>query len=131
MSISKANKTKLENLCLTVLDLNGRAIISKKFGTPGNNLPTPIRGLPLVNIETNETTVDEVGCPEICFWLDKNKYELLCWNWVPGPGPGDFHLQFDTEDEAMDFIIAYYFEKNEYFEARRQYEETRIARQSK
>ncbi|WP_262151457.1 hypothetical protein [Chryseobacterium foetidum] len=60
-------------------------------------------------------------CPIIQISKDKNSFSASCWDWVPGPGPGDFHIYFDSEDELTEFLIHYYFEKNEYFEARRKY----------
>ena len=48
---------------------------------------------------------------------------LICWDWVPGPGPGDFEKTFFNEDEVVAFIVSYYFGKNEFFEARKKYHE--------
>ena len=60
-------------------------------------------------------------CPIIWVSKNKNNFSATCWDWVPGPGPGDFDIDFDSEDELIKFLINYYFEKNEYFEARKKY----------
>jgi hypothetical protein len=31
------------------------------------------------------------------------------WEYIPGPGPGDFQRFFDTLDEAIDAALDYYF----------------------
>ena len=28
-------------------------------------------------------------------------YSISVWNWVPGPGPGDFNEKFSTEEEVL------------------------------
>lgn len=126
MRISQSNKKRLEDLGLIIWETDNRCFIYKKTGVPGNCLPRLLL-FPLVDVETSVTTELESDCPTILFWLSENNYEVICWNWVPGPGPGDFELGFTSEESAIEFIISYYFEKNEYFEARRLYEEEKIA----
>ncbi|CAA7386143.1 hypothetical protein [Chryseobacterium fistulae] len=88
--------------------------ILKPKGVPGNFLPEdkqsqiPIRwgnrefftDSPVINIEKNEDI-----------------FSIICWDWTPGPGPGDFRIEVNSETEVVDFVINFYFEENIHFEA--------------
>lgn len=127
--MSPLSRKKLEDHGLTIWAPSSLTIVYKKAGQAGNMLPKHVY-FPIVNIETSVTTNLESSCPFIQFWLHENKYRVISWNWVPGPGPGDFDLEFSMEHEAIEFIISYYFGKNEYFEARKIYEESQLKSQS-
>jgi hypothetical protein len=47
--------------------------------------------------------------------------EITHWNFFPGPGPGDFKLNFENEEEAIHFIKSYYFGENVYRETLKTY----------
>jgi hypothetical protein len=126
MQMSAHLKQKLEALGLNVWEANQRCLVYKTIGRPGNRLPRTLSSN-FINVETHETTTIQTDCLMIQFWPSPNKYELICWNWVPGPGPGDFDLAFPTEEEAITFIISYYCGQNDYFEARKKYEEDKLA----
>ncbi|NRB84933.1 MAG: hypothetical protein HRU49_14370 [Winogradskyella sp.] len=95
----------------------------KKTGISGNSIPN-YKTIPVVTMDKNGETKSEItsDCPTMMLWFEKNQYQLVCWDWVPGPGPGDFELNFKDENSVVDFIESYYFGKNEYFEKRLEYE---------
>ncbi|MBO3460427.1 hypothetical protein G7B40_019980 [Aetokthonos hydrillicola Thurmond2011] len=39
----------------------------------------------------------------------KSKWIFEIWEWLPGPGPGDFQKSFESIDEAIAAILEYYF----------------------
>jgi len=124
MKLSGANKDRLEIKGLTVWDSDDRYLVSKKAGVGGNSIPG-FREIPVVNVETGEETYPNTDCPSIQMLINENEYTLVCWYWVPGPGPGDFEITFTSEDKAVEFLLSYYFGENKYFEARRLYEAER------
>jgi len=95
----------------------------KKIGIIGNSLPN-YTSIPLVMMNKDGETESETisDCPTMMLWFEKNQYQLVCWEWVPGPGPGDFELNFKDENSVIDFIESYYFGENEYFKKRLEYE---------
>lgn len=46
-----------------------------------------------------------------------NTFQLIRWEFIPGSGPGDFNLIFDTELDIVKFLESYYFGINIYSEA--------------
>jgi hypothetical protein len=59
--------------------------------------------------------------PMLSIHIEKDEYRVRVWQWVPGPGPGDFDIGVNTEEEACQLAINYFFEKNEHFEAYKNY----------
>lgn len=117
--LDKKNIDNLKSKGLKILgDNKNRLNIVKPKGLHGNFLPENNQSKIPISFENEDLYSD---CPVIQISMDKNKFSAMCWDWVPGPGPGDFHIHFDSEDEVIKFLINYYFEKNEYFEARRKY----------
>lgn len=100
-----------------------RCHIMKKTGVTGNSIPN-YRTIPVVTLDKNLETISEItsDCPTMLLWFQNNEYQLVCWDWVPGPGPGDFELTFDDENTVVAFIESYYFGENEYFKKRLAYE---------
>ena len=78
---------------------------------------------PCRNNEHRWRTESEIisDCPTMVLWYEKKQYQLVCWDWIPGTGPGDFELNFKDEDSVVDFIESYYFGENEYFKKRLEY----------
>ncbi|MCL9805477.1 hypothetical protein NAT51_08085 [Flavobacterium amniphilum] len=126
MRLNVQNKTTLEKSGIVVLENDNRCMLLKKTGINGNRLPN-YRSIPIATLDENGEITEGLtsDCPVMNLWYNKDHFLLSCWNWVPGPGPGDFEKEFTDQDELVKFIISYYFGSNEYFEARKKYEEGR------
>jgi hypothetical protein len=124
MKLNPENKKKAEALGLKLIEHAGYCVFIKPSGLSGNKLPFP-SSFKLVNIIDNTEIVHYSDCPIISTMENREgkPFRVMCWNWVPGPGPGDFEKFFDTEEEALDCVLWYLFEENEYFNARKTYEE--------
>ncbi|MBM7419262.1 MULTISPECIES: hypothetical protein [Chryseobacterium] len=117
--LDKENIEKLKSKGLKISgDKKNKISIIKPKGLSGNFLPENNRSKILISLEDENLYSD---CPIIWISKNKNNFSATCWDWVPGSGPGDFDIDFDSEDELIKFLINYYFEKNEYFEARKKY----------
>jgi hypothetical protein len=70
-------------------------------------------------------------CPMVNIYYSKNKFgmkelfKVEQWEWAPGPGPGDFLKGFNTVSETVEFIRNYFFEENDLFLKRKNFEEQR------
>ena len=103
-----------------IYDYGNHYALIKKIEAGGNAIPSMNRA-PIVDIsEEKDDSLSD--CPMLHLMLKGDQYEVSCWDWVPGPGPGDFCLPFSTENAAIDFVLTYFFEENPYFEARKVYE---------
>lgn len=40
---------------------------------------------------------------------ETSRWELMLWDYIPGPGPTDFTASFATLDEIVPLLIGYYF----------------------
>jgi len=56
---------------------------------------------------------DEVfsDCPHVHIFRENEAYSVEVWDWLPGPGAGDFKTIFNTIDEAFKEVIGYFFDK--------------------
>lgn len=63
----------------------------------------------------------ETDAPILGIFIEENGYKVQVWQWVPGPGPGDFEIVLDNEEQVLVATLNYFFEKNDYFEAFRKY----------
>lgn len=117
--LNKENQNKLTSRGLKMSG-NGenRISIIKPKGLDGNFLPENNRSKIIISLDDGDLYSD---CPIINVFKTDNIFSAMCWDWVPGPGPGDFKIDFNTENELVDFLINYYFGENEYFEARKRY----------
>ena len=111
MIISNQNIEKLQKKGLELIFLEKEIRFIKKKNTKGNYIP-----------EWRNDKNAQIECPAIDLTLKNNKFVAIHWDWAPGPGPGDFHLIFDNEYDAINFIDNYYYGNNEYFEARKSHE---------
>jgi hypothetical protein len=91
-------------------------------GAGGNSIPY-FKSIPIVKMNEQGETVEEIqsDCPMLTIWFEGDQFKLQCWDWVPGPGPGDFVLGFDDEETLMEFVDSYYFGDNEYFNQKERY----------
>ena len=123
MELSKEKIAQLKQKGVHVFASSSRCMLLKDINAEGNFIPnwTSIPCVIKIN-ERGETEEMISNCPILYVWNYEDKFELVCWNWVPGPGPGDFALEFFTEEDLFAFILSYFFGENEYFEARRKYE---------
>ena len=53
--------------------------------------------------------------PRIVIYPKSNLWHVAVSEYVPGPGPGDFDNDFQSEVEAVENILNYFFGKNEHF----------------
>jgi hypothetical protein len=54
---------------------------------------------------------EEIVCdaPGVTLYPNEQGWGIEVWDWVPGPGPGDFQQFFSSIDEAVLAILDYYF----------------------
>lgn len=117
------NKNRLIEKGLTFIYENKERVRIIKNDTRGNSVPNKKFG-PIIELDNQGNTIKETysDCPMMILLYDENLFCLTCWNWTPGPGPGDFELYFDNEDLLIKFIESYYFGENKYFMDRLEYE---------
>jgi hypothetical protein len=125
------NKAQLQQAGLTLFESENRCRIIKETGVPGNVLPG-YKALPVICLDKKGDTINEIqsDCPSMPLFERKDHFELLCWDWVPGPGPGDFDKKFDDAGVLTAFILSYYFGVNEYFATRKVYEEEKRGKEN-
>jgi len=60
---------------------------------------------------TTESQVDKVLChfPGSRLYPRANKWIFEVWEFIPGPGPGDFQEEFTSIGDAIPVILDYYF----------------------
>jgi hypothetical protein len=127
MKLNPESKKKAEALGLIIVQHAGWCVFIKPSGLPGNKLPAPVKFV-LSNLVENTEIVHYSDCPIISIMDNREgkPFRVQCWDWIPGPGPGDFELFFDTEEQALDCVLKYLFEENAFFNARRVYEEEKL-----
>lgn len=98
-------------------------ILVKELGIGGNQIPNYF-SMPILHLNEELEVEQELisDCPIMSVKCTDKAIELSCWEWIPGPGPGDFDLSFTDEEEAIAFIRSYYFGENSYFEKRKAFE---------
>lgn len=123
MILSEKAIANLQSKGINILGENSLSIY-KAIGKPGNSIPN-WKSFPIVEIEEDGTVTNEIysDCPILVLDKKGDKFSLIHWDWIPGPGPGDFELEFESETAVLAFIQSYFFEENEYFEARKNYEQ--------
>lgn len=94
-------------------------LLSKKPGTEGNVLPG-YKSSPVVVTDEKMNVIENVysDCPHVSVRLNNNNFIVSVWDWVPGPGPGDFETVFTKEDAAMEEVKSYFFGNNSNFKKR-------------
>ncbi|WP_446951074.1 hypothetical protein [Rhizobium leguminosarum] len=50
--------------------------------------------------------------PSLTLWGKTGNWNVSVWEWVPGPGPGDFTKKQMSLDEALETIRSYFFDPN-------------------
>ena len=55
--------------------------------------------------------------PGIKLYKENLNWKISVHEYAPGPGPGDFDLVCGTEDQAVNEILHYFFDQNEWVEA--------------
>lgn len=85
-------------------------------------LPSQIDGNRILGMEghyaSSRYKEDAVtNMPSLTLWGDNNAWHICVAQYVPGPGPGDFLEQFETEAEAIAGAIHYFFEPNQHVDA--------------
>lgn len=117
LSIQNRELLKSKGLLASGNNENRLTVIKPK-GIPGNSLPANNHSNIPIIWNDDEILTD---CPVIRLEKSNNKISVICWDWTPGPGPGDFCVDFESEDDAVIFLLNYYFENNDFFNARKQY----------
>ncbi len=111
---------ELKELQLSVIEYQDRIVIVKPLDVIGNTIPnyqyTAISSLNEQLEVINEVVSD---CPKMACCFGTEQITLSVWDWVPGPGPGDFELDFEDMKQVIPFIRSYFFENNLYFEQRK------------
>lgn len=123
MKISDHNSEKLTDKGLRIFGNKYRYSIIKPTGIEGNYIPK-WESLPIITGYNEKSEVSEEyisDCPSLSLWFVKNNWSVILHEWTPGPGPGDFNLEFENEDAAIDFILDYYFSDNIYFKEKKDY----------
>lgn len=120
--LSEPTRKKLEEENIRIFDYAHMVILSKKIGAKGNLIPN-FKGAPVIIYDKEMNVQEEVfsDCPKVSMKLEDNKFIVSVWDWVPGPGPGDFELSFDNEEEAVREARNYFFGESKYFKKRLEY----------
>lgn len=122
--ISDSTLELLASKQVQFFEANASCLLVKSIGADGNRIPG-WKSSPVVMFTDATLTVSQEivsDCPLLQVSLADEGYRLTCWNWVPGPGPGDFEQTYATEAELLEAILNYFFETNPYFEARKHWE---------
>ena len=69
----------------------------------------------------NKSHLNYLQNPRLDLKKIDNHFQITHWDYAPGPGPGDFILDFESEIEVVSFIESYYFGSNPYREILRKY----------
>jgi len=59
----------------------------------------------------NKSHLNYLQNPRLDLKKIDNHFQITHWDYAPGPGPGDFILDFESEIEVVSFIESYYFGK--------------------
>lgn len=51
--------------------------------------------------------------PSPKLWGETGNWNISVWEWVPGPGPGDFTKKHMSLEEALESILSYFFDPND------------------
>lgn len=109
--IDAANKLKNTGLLVEAVGeihpyANGYSIIKLKQ-TPGNSRED---WESFVDIKTS-SGVKEVpsDAPGSHLYPKNGKWIFQVWEYIPGPGPGDFQDEFTSINDAVPAVIDYYF----------------------
>lgn len=112
---SDSMRKKLEAKGLVLRNRFGSVAIMKPMEITGNSLPD-YQSSHMQDIHGQGGIASD--CPMIEWSSRKERIRLSHWAYVPGPGPGDFEEEFDTEEDAVDFILSYFFGDNPFFQAK-------------
>lgn len=51
--------------------------------------------------------------PSLKLWGEAASWNICVWEWVPGPGPGDFTRMHMSLDDVLKNILSYFFDPND------------------
>lgn len=117
---------QLESKGLVLFIKNDLVMVGKPMTTNGNCIEGKI-WKPIHQFESIEGKLTEkenqfeTNAPILGIFIEENGFKVQVWQWVPGPGPGDFELFVTNEDDVYAHTVHYFFEKNEHFEALKKY----------
>jgi hypothetical protein len=122
MDLTQENKSKLESkgLCLFggASMHSARYTVFKPKEVAGNSI-RDWESIPIITGWDSRSRVTEEyisnSPPLTLWWHGKDPWEVSLNQWVPGPGPGDFREEFESQEHAVEFILSYYFGENKYF----------------
>jgi hypothetical protein len=120
---SNQGREILEKKGLTVRSFGNRGQIMKFGALAGNILP--YGGPKIVSVENGKEIHNQTEADSsiMNIFAEDGMFRAICWLWTPGPGPGDFDIMFNTEEEVISFILDYYFNPdNPYFVAISKYQ---------
>lgn len=112
--LSKENIEKIKSRGLEIKEYSdGILTISKPYGFKGNYLPGKRKE---GNIKPNNGELSD--SPTMRLFFNNGIGKISVWDYIPGPGPGDFTEEFTLENEMTNFVINYFFKPNSYFQAK-------------
>ena len=91
-------------------------LVMKPIDVQGNSLPS------LRKCYDAGYTFDDTDMPVPVVWYAPDGWRVSVWDWVPGPGPGDFVRAFANEAAAVQFVVEYFFHETPEFSVRLAYE---------
>ncbi|MDJ0727286.1 MAG: hypothetical protein QNJ38_19475 [Prochloraceae cyanobacterium] len=64
----------------------------------------------VINVDSKNGR-DKILCdaPSVYLYPDNDKWIFQVWEFMPGPGPGDFREEFASISDAIPVILDYYF----------------------
>jgi hypothetical protein len=121
-----------ESRDIRVFDYGNNWLLPKQIGAGGNSIDGWLSSPVISFTDASLTVAAEVrsDCPVLQLQFNGDAFSVVCWNWVPGPGPGDFELEFKTLQAAADAVLHYFFGQNDYFEARKAWQLKQAAQQN-
>ncbi len=126
MDLSTENKERLTGKGLILFGgeyrMATRYTIFKPKEVEGNHIEN-WESIPIITgMNTKGEVTEEYisNCPPLTLWGKDKTWTVELHLWVPGPGSGDFQEFFDHQDDAIAFILSYYFGENSYFNAKKE-----------
>ena len=65
--------------------------------------------------------ITKTDLPVLALLRRSKKWRIDCTEFVPIPGSGDFQKEFKDEESAINYVIKYFFEKNEHIDELNKY----------
>lgn len=91
--------------------------VSQVFDDEHPFMPSCVRIVKPAHVQGNSLPDRSTDCgggmvtdaPTLSFFHKDGRWYVNCHEYRPGPGPGDFHNEWETPEEAVSDILAFFF----------------------